>query len=138
MSFSRSSRAISVSGFITSCALVLALGLGSACGSTGTAAAADPNAAFAVELTKASVTIVNQTGTSIADGVLNLVPVGFPRPYFVMLTRMTNGEKRAFPLESFRMMDGTKFRLNVTKVSSVKITAKDVTGKAHEFEMDVR
>jgi hypothetical protein len=138
MSFSRLSQGISAVRFVKSCALVMAVGAGAACGASGTAAAADPNAPFAVELTKASVTIVNQTGTSIAEGVLNLVPVGFPRPYFVMLTRMSSGEKRSFPLEGFRMLDGTKFRLNVTKVSSVQITAKDVTGKAHEFEMPVR
>jgi hypothetical protein len=52
-----------------------------------------------------------------------------------MLGRMPNGEKRSFPLESFRMLDGTKFRLNVTRVSSVKISAKDVTGKTHEYEV---
>ena len=137
MSFSRSPRALSSSRVLQSSALVLALGAAAACGSSGSAAAADPNAPFAVELTKASVTIVNQTGTWIADGVLNLVPVGFPRPYFVMLTRMSNGEKRTFSLDSFRMLDGTKFRLNVTKVSSVKIAAKDVTGKSHDFEMSV-
>ena len=135
MSFSRSLRALSSSRFVRSSPLILALAITSACGGSGTIAAADPNAAFSVEVTKAAVTIVNQTGTSIADGTLNLVPVGFPRPYFVMLGRMPNGEKRSFPLESFRMLDGTKFRLNVTRVSSVKISAKDVTGKTHEYEV---
>jgi hypothetical protein len=111
------------------------LAVTSACGGSGTIAAADPNAAFAVEVTKSNVVLVNQTGTSLADGTLNLFAVGFPRPYFVMLGRMPNGEKRSFPLESFRMLDGTRFRLNVTKVASVKVSAKDVTGKAHEFEV---
>ena len=135
MSFSCSPRVLSSSRFVQSSALILALGVAPACGGTGTIAAADPNAAFSVEVTKASVILVNQTGTSLADGTLNLVPVGFPRPYYVMLGRMTNGEKRTYPLESFRMADGTRWRLNVTKVSSVKISAKDVTGKAHEFEV---
>jgi hypothetical protein len=122
------------SRFVRPSALILALVVTPACGGSGTIAH-DPNAAFSVEVTKATVTLVNQTGTSIAEGTLNLIPVGFPRPYYVMLGRMSNGEKRSFPLEQFRMADGTRFRLNVTRVSSVKVSAKDVTGKAHEFEV---
>jgi hypothetical protein len=111
------------------------LAVTSACGGSGTIAAADPNAPFSVEVASGVVTLVNQTGTSIADGTLNLFSVGFPKPYLVMLGRIVNGEKRTFPLESFRMADGTTFRLNVTRIKSVKITAKDVTGKTHEYEV---
>ena len=137
MSFPRSPRAISSSRLVQSCALTLAVGVAAACGARGSAELADPNAPFSVELTKASVTIVNQTGTSINEGTLNLVPVGFPRPYFVMLPRMSNGEKRTFPLDTFRMLDGTKYRLNVTKVSKVTVSAKDAVGKTHELEVEV-
>ena len=136
MPFSCSPRVIS-SRCVQFSALIVAMGVGSACSTSSTAAAGDANAPFAVELTKASVSIVNQTGTGIAGGTLNLVPVGFPRPYFVMLPRMTTGEKRSFPLETFRMLDGTKYRLNVTKVKSIKVEAKDVVGKPIEYEIPV-
>jgi hypothetical protein len=36
------------------------------------------------------------------------------------------------------MLDGTMFRLNVTKVKSIKVTAKDVVGKPIEYELSVR
>jgi hypothetical protein len=137
MSVSCLARALSTPRFVGSCALIVALGGASACGSSQTVGAADPNAAFAVELTKASVSIVNQTKTSLAGGTVNLIPVGFPRPYFVMLPRMTSGEKRTFPLETFRMADGTGFRLNVTRVKSIQISAKDVVGTMHELEVPV-
>jgi hypothetical protein len=137
MSFSRSPRTLLTSRFVQFCPLILALGVAAACGTSGSAAA-DPNAAFSIELTKASVTVVNQTGGTITDGMLHLVPLGFPRPYVVNLSRMANGEKRTFPLETLRMLDGTKFRLNVTKISSMKVTGKDVVGKTIEYELSVR
>ena len=137
MSFWRSPRTLLTSRFVQFCPLILAFGVAAACGTSGSGAA-DPNAPFAIEVTTASVTVVNQTGQTITEGVLNVVPVGFPRPYVVMLSRMSNGEKRSFPLETLRMLDGTKFRLNVTKISSVKVTAKDVVGKPIEYELSVR
>ena len=137
MSFSRSPRTVLTSRFVQFCPLILVFGVAAACGASGSAAA-DPNAAFGLELTNSSVTVVNQTGGTITDGLLNVVPVGFPRPYVVNLSRMANGEKRTFPLETLRMLDGTKFRLNVTKVSSMKVTAKDVVGKPIEYEVSVR
>ena len=113
------------------------MGVAAACGTSGSAAA-DPNAAFSIEVTKASLTVVNQTGGTITDGMLNVFPVGLPLPYVVNLSRMANGEKRTFPLETLRMLDGTKFRLNVTKISRIKVIAKDVVGKPIEYELSVR
>ena len=137
MSFSRSPRPPFTSRLVQLCLLTLALGVGVACGTSGSAAA-DPNAAFGIELTKASISIVNQTGGTITDGMLNVIPVGLPRGYVVNLSRMSNAEKRTFPLETLRMLDGTMFRLNVTKVSRVKVTAKDVVGKPIEYELSMR
>ena len=137
MSFSRSPRTLLTSRFVQFCPLILAVGVAAACATSGPPAA-DPKAAFALQLTKASVTVVNQTGGTITDGLLHVVPVGFPRPYVANLSRMANGEKRTFPLETLRMLDGTMFRLNVTKVSSMKVTAKDVVGKPIEYELSMR
>jgi hypothetical protein len=139
MSFSRSPRTLFTSRFVQFCSLILTLGVAAACGASGSAAV-DPkaNAAFSIEVTKASLTVVNQTGGTITDGLLNVFPVGLPLPYVVNLSRMSNSEKRTFPLETLRMLDGTKFRLNVTKISRMKVTAKDVVGKPIEYELSVR
>jgi hypothetical protein len=137
MSFSRSPRKLLTSRFVQFCPLILAFCVAAACGTSGSAAA-DPNAAFSIEVTTASLTVVNQTGGTITDGLLNVFPVGLPLPYVVNLSRMANGEKRTFPLETLRMLDGTKFRLNVTKIKRMKVTAKDVVGKPIEYELSVR
>ena len=137
MSFSRSPRKPLTSRFVQFCPLILAFCVAAGCGTSGSAAA-DPNAAFSIEVTTASLTVVNQTGGTITDGLLNVVPVGFPRPYVVNLSRMVNAERRTFPLETLRMLDGTKFRLNVTKIKRMKVTAKDVVGKPIEYELSVR
>ena len=137
MSFSRSPRTLLTSRFVQFCPLILVLGVAAACATSGSLAE-DPNAAFAIEVTKASLTVVNQTGGTITDGLLNVFPVGLPLPYVVNLSRMANSERRTFPLETLRMLDGTKFRLNVTKISRIKITAKDVVGKPIEYERSMR
>ena len=137
MSFSRSPRTPLTSRFVQFCPLILVLGVAAACGSSGLAAH-DPNAAFSIEVTKASLTVINQTGGTITDGLLNVFPVGLPLPYVVNLSRMANSERRTFPLETLRMLDGTKFRLNVTKISRIKVIAKDVVGKPIEYELSVR
>jgi hypothetical protein len=137
MSFSRSPRKLLTSRFVQFCPLILAFCVAAGCGTSGSAAA-DPNAAFSIEVTTASLTVVNQTGGTITDGLLNVFPVGLPLPYVVNLSRMANGEKRTFPLETLRMLDGTKFRLNVTKIKRMKVTAKDVVGKPIEYELSVR
>ena len=137
MSFSRSPRKPLTSRFVQFCPLIVVLGVAAACGTSGSAAH-DPNAPFSFEVTKASLTVVNQTGGTITDALLNVFPVGLPLPYVVNLSRMANSEKRTFPLETLRMLDGTKFRLNVTKISRIKVTAKDVVGKPIEYELSVR
>jgi len=51
------------------------------------------------------------------------------------LERVQSGEKRTIRLDSFRSKDGTPFRRGVTRVRSVKITATDLFGKTHEYQV---
>ena len=96
-------------------------------------AAADPNALVKIDVALTSVTVENRSGTTLVNGRVNLT--AFPSPFFVLLPRMSNGEKRTFTLDTFRMNDGTPFRRNTSRVDSVKVTATDLFGKTLEYEV---
>ena len=81
------------------------------------------------------VTVENRTGTSLVTGQVSLVTGGTRPPYFVMLPRIEHGGRRTFPLDSFRTNDGTPFRRNMARARAVKITANDLNGKPHEYEI---
>jgi hypothetical protein len=64
-----------------------------------------------------------------------VIPYGsVPRPYVVVLPRLSNGQKRSFALGSFRNSDGTKFARSAARGRRVRVTATDVTGKSYERE----
>jgi hypothetical protein len=88
-----------------------------------------------VTISQDEVTIENLTGTSLSKGEVSIIPQGFARPYLANLAYMTSGSKRSIPLNSFRMSDGSPFRRDVTNGKSVKVTAKDVSGKTYEREV---
>ncbi len=106
---------------------------GAAACSGGAAATGDPS--IVIEVASSSVTVENQTGTSLSKGQVSLIPQGIPRPYVALLPYMSSGEKRTFPFSAFRAQDGTPFRQDVAQGRSVKVTATDASGKAHEREV---
>jgi hypothetical protein len=88
-----------------------------------------------VEVLQDSITLENQTGTSLTKGEMSVIPQGIPRPYVMILPHMTNGAKRTFQLSSFRMSDGSPFRRDIANGRTVRITARDATGKTYEREV---
>ncbi len=110
-----------------------------AAASAGVAACSDAqgsgDTSLGVEVAQDEVTIENKTGTSLSKGEVSIIPLGISRPYIANLTYLTSGGKRSIPLNSFRMSDGSPFRRDVAKGKSVKVTAKDVTGKTYEREV---
>jgi hypothetical protein len=90
---------------------------------------------LAVTMSQDEITVENLTGTSLSKGEVAIIPMGFARPYLANLSYMASGSKRSLPLTSFRMSDGSPFRREVTNGKSVKVTAKDVSGKAYEREV---
>jgi hypothetical protein len=88
-----------------------------------------------VTVSQDEITIENLTGTSLSKGEVSIIPQGFARPYLANLSYMASGSKRSIPLNSFRMSDGSPFRRDVTNGKSVKVSAKDVSGKAYEREV---
>jgi hypothetical protein len=68
-------------------------------------------------------------------GEVSVIPQGIPRPYVMNLPHMSPGEKRTFQLSSFRMSDGSPFRRDIANGKSVKVSAKDLSGKTYEREV---
>lgn len=118
------------------CVVALAGTLGACSGARSQAAsAASADALVGLQLTETSVTLENRTGTSLVGGQITVVPAGTRPPFFVMLPRIQSGEKRTFALESFRSNDGTMFRRSLARARAVKVTATDLVGKTHEYEI---
>ena len=88
-----------------------------------------------VDVLQDEVTIENKTGTGLSKGEVSIIPQGFARPFVTNIAYMTNGSKQSFPLGNFRASDGSKFRRDVVKGKSVKVTIKDVSGKSYEREV---
>ncbi len=99
------------------------------------ASAAQPDALVGLQLTDTAVLLENRTGTSLVDGQITVVPAGTRPPFFVMLPRIQSGEKRTFALETFRSNDGTLFRRSLARARAVRVTATDLVGKKHEYEI---
>jgi hypothetical protein len=88
-----------------------------------------------IQVSQDEITVENRTGASLSKGEVSITPQGIARPYVANLVYMTNGSKHSFPLTSFRMSDGSPFRRDVANGKSVKVTAKDVSGKTYEHEV---
>lgn len=92
-----------------------------------------------VEVSQDEITVENRTGTPLTRGEISVVPYGtVPRPYVLILPRLSIGEKRSFPLSAFRNEDGTRFMRGAAKGRRVKITARDVGGRTYEREVPFR
>lgn len=92
-----------------------------------------------VEVSQDAVTVENRTGTPLTRGEVSVIPYGtVPRPYVLVMPRLPIGEKRTFPLTSFRNTDGTRFMRNAAKGRRVRVTAQDVGGKTYQREVPFR
>jgi hypothetical protein len=112
--------------------VLIAAGAAAACSGT---ASESGDTSLVVDVSMMAVTVENQTGTSLVKGEVNLLTQGIPRSYMALLPHMSNGEKRSFPLETFRSTDGTQYRRSVVNARSVKVVATDVGGKTYQREV---
>lgn len=102
-------------------------------------AAGSGTTSLVVEVLPDAVTVENKTGTPLMRGEVSVVPYGTAaRPYVVMLPHLSNGEKRSFPLTSFRNPDGTRFMRGAANGRVVRVSAKDVGGQVYEREVPFR
>ena len=106
-----------------------------ALGATGCGAAAqDTKAAVGFTTSPNYITIENRSGNALAEGLIELVPAGVLAPYRRELPRLESGAKRDVPYDLFSGAGGARFRPGVTRIKSVRITAKDVSGKTYKVE----
>lgn len=117
---------------------LLALCTAGACAGNpeGAAAAgtAGSDARFVIEVSQTYITIENRTGAPLAGGQMELIPRGVLPPFRSTLPRLENGAKRDIQLNTFRAADGTTFNRNLARARTVKVTAKDQSGKEYTFE----
>jgi hypothetical protein len=109
--------------------LMLVLGGGCSGGGSSEQTGTSP---LAVETSQASVTIRNTVGQPLTDVSIAIVPVAGRLEYATFFSRIESAEKRDIVLSDFRGRDGTTFNLRVVKPKSVRIKAKDFTGKDYE------
>jgi hypothetical protein len=98
------------------------------------AAAQDPDAPVGFTTSQTYITIENRSGNALAEGLIELVPSGVLAPFRRELPRLESGAKRDMSYDLFSGAGGSRFRPGVTRIKSVRITAKDVSGKTYKVE----
>lgn len=116
-------------------ALLIATGLVSGCAEEGSAERTPPaDAPVLLEPSQAYVTLTNRAGLPLVDIRISIVPYG-PTEFTRAVPRVENSAIRQIPLSEFRSRDGTVFNLRVSRPKAVRLTAKDLNGKAYEAEV---
>ena len=98
------------------------------------AAAQDPKAPVGFTTSPTYITIENRSGNALAEGLIELVPSGVLAPFRRELPRLESGAKRDLPYDLFSGAGGARFRPGATRIKSVRITAKDISGKTYKVE----
>ena len=102
-------------------------------GAAGTAGSAD--APIAITISNTYVTVENRTGAPLLTGEMLIDQIGVRPPFRAALPRLENGSTRDFTLNTFRAADGTLFNRTIARARSLKITARDASGKTYEQEV---
>ena len=105
-----------------------------ACSSGAPVQAQDANAVIGIQSSQLSVEIVNRVGMPLTDVDVSIVPIGGATEFKKFVGRMENAEKKDIALGGFFGRDGTTFNLRVVKPRAVRVTGKDLTGKAYTVE----
>ena len=98
------------------------------------AAAQDPDAPIGFTTSQTYITIENRSGSALAEGLIELVPSGVLAPFRRELPRLESGAKRDVSFDLFSGAGGARFRPGVTRIRTVRITAKDVAGNTYKVE----
>jgi hypothetical protein len=115
--------------------LLIATGAVSGCAEEGSAERTPPaDAPVLLEPSPAYVTFTNRAGLPLVDIRISIVPYG-PTEFTRVVPRVENTAMRQIPVNEFRSRDGTVFNPRVTRARAVRLTAKDLNGKAYEIEM---
>ncbi|MCM3880212.1 MAG: hypothetical protein ND807_08900 [Vicinamibacterales bacterium] len=102
----------------------------------GQSAGQDANAPIKIEMSQMFVTVKNDSGMALSDITVTIVPMGRTTLYTEFVGRMESAETRKIMLGDFNGRDGTPFSLRVVKPKTVQVKGTDVSGKAHDVEVD--
>jgi hypothetical protein len=114
------------------CALIGGVLIGG-CSEQG--AAQDANAPVKVETSQMYVTVRNDSGMSLNEVSVAIVPAGRTTIYNKFLGRLENSESRNVMLGDFVGRDGTPFSLRVAKPRTVQVKAVDIKGNKYDVEV---
>jgi len=117
--------------FVVTAAATVFVACGSSTGSNDTGT-------IGVETSDMFVTIENKAGLPLVDLRIEVVPYSGQSPFGTSIARLEGGEKREVSLGKFSSRDGTTLSLRIVKPHLVRVTATDVSGKAHRAEVNWR
>ena len=121
-----------------SCVLSLAAGVALAplvMTGCGGAVEDEATAPFTVTVEQAYLTIRNQSGAALAEGLIELVPSGVLAPYRTKLPRIESGSNHDVRFEMFAGVGGSRFRRGGTRIKAVRVTATDIAGNTYKREV---
>jgi hypothetical protein len=108
--------------------------LAAGCSNQGSAERLPADAPVLLESSQTFVTFQNRAGLALTDVSIAIVP--YARTEFTRLvSRVENLEKRQIPLNEFRSRDGTPFNLRAVRPKSLRVRARDATGKSYDVEV---
>jgi hypothetical protein len=108
-----------------------------ACSRDPEAAQAEANTLIGVETSSLVLTIENKTGGPLIDLTVGIVAAG-GNVFTALVSRLETSTKRELSLSEFSSRDGTTFSLRLARPRSVRVQAKDLTGKAYSVEVPWR
>jgi hypothetical protein len=115
---------------------ILLLVLLSAGCSEGGRAQQSGNSPLEVQTSQMFLTIRNTVGVPLVDVTIAIVPVGAQTEFTKFFGRIESTEKRDIALTDFYGRDGTTFNLRLIRPRSIRIKARDLTGKDYQAELD--
>jgi hypothetical protein len=106
------------------------------CGSNGEASGQAADAAIGIQTSQLGVTIENRAGAALTDVKIDIAASGMT--FSTLVPRIESAQRLPLPPDDFTSPDGTHFNLRGARPSSVRVTATDVTGQAHDVEVEWR
>jgi hypothetical protein len=95
----------------------------------------EESSAIRVEPSRISVDVENTSGETLSKVEVFIVPHGEATVYTITPTSLAAGEKREFPIASFRERDGTPLDLRVARIKSVRVSAVTTQGQTVRAEV---
>lgn len=107
--------------------------LAGGCSEQGSASQADANAPVTIDLSEGSLTVRNRAGLPLTDVTLGVVVYGGTE-FARFFSRIESSEQRQVMLSDLTSRDGTRFNRTMMRPKSIRLRARDMTGKSYEVE----